>query len=367
MKVAIMGAGMAGLSCAIILERNGIKPSVFEKRSCVGDRFVNAESMFHLLNRPVQDCLPYLKKNYGIQLDSMAEVHKIVLHSKNEAGFIKGDLGYTNIRGRHENSYEVQLQKQVKADIEYNSKHDYEELCKHYDVVVLATGDADYSCLLGNFRSDLSCTVRGATIEGDFQIDTPHAWFDYDIAPRGYGWIIPYSYSEANLVMMYPDYPSTMKLDINVMWDRFFEKTSRDLNQKFKITDKFEVTKYLVGICGKPKVESTYFSGNCFGTISPGLGFGQFTSILTGIYSAYDICGLGSYDQMVKPLIKNYERSLVLRRYLENLSDENLDFMIKSSRMELLQKMINHVCDKNSRSQLLRNAAPFMKVFNKMQ
>jgi flavin-dependent dehydrogenase len=40
MKVAIMGAGISVLSCAITLEKNGIEPVIFEKRSRVGERFV---------------------------------------------------------------------------------------------------------------------------------------------------------------------------------------------------------------------------------------------------------------------------------------------------------------------------------------
>ena len=63
MKVAIMGAGISGLSCAIILERNGIEPTIFEKRGRVGDRFINSEAMFDILNRPIKDCLSYNEIN----------------------------------------------------------------------------------------------------------------------------------------------------------------------------------------------------------------------------------------------------------------------------------------------------------------
>lgn len=43
MKVAIMGAGLSGLACAIRLEQLGIYPDIFEKRGSIGDRFVNGE------------------------------------------------------------------------------------------------------------------------------------------------------------------------------------------------------------------------------------------------------------------------------------------------------------------------------------
>jgi hypothetical protein len=364
MKVAIMGAGMSGLSCAITLEKQGITPSIFENRSCVGDRFVNAESMFHVLNNPVKDCLPYLKENYGIALKPITEVNKLVLHSKNETGSITGRIGYTNVRGRQKDAYEVQLSQQLKSRIAFNSKYKYEELCKDFDAVVLATGDSDYASHLGNYRNDLSCTVRGATIEGSFEVDTPHVWFNYDLLPKGYGWVIPYSDKEANVVMLYPDYPSITKLDINELWDKFYALTEENLHQHFRITDKFEVTRYMIGICNQPKLENTYFVGNCFGAISPGLGFGQFTSVLTGIYSALDICGKGSYERLARPLFENYDRSLIFRRFLENLEDKDIDTVVKTLNIKLIRQFVDKACDKDGKLQLMKDTTPLMKLFN---
>lgn len=366
MNVAIMGAGISGLSCAITLEKHSVTPTIFEKRSCVGDRFVNAESMFHVLNSPINDCLSYLSDEFGIFLKPIAQVHKIFLHSKNETGCIEGKIGYLNVRGRQEEAYDVQLKNQVKTQIEYNSNYEYEELCKNFDAVVLATGDSDYASHLGNYRNDLSVSIRGVTVEGAFQADMPHVWFNYAVLPKGYGWVIPYSDKEANLVMLYPDYPSITKMDINKMWDDFYGMVTRSLDQEFKITDKFEITRYMVGICNRPKLEHTYFVGNCFGAISPGLGFGQFTSILTGVYSAYDICGLGNYEELVKPLFTNYKNSLVLRRFLEELQDKELDLITKNLNISLIKNFVSKLCDTNSRIDLLNDLTPLMKLFNKL-
>jgi flavin-dependent dehydrogenase len=306
MEVAIMGAGIAGLSCAITLERHGITPTIFEKRSRIGDRFINAEAMLSILNRPVKDALPYLAENYHINLKPIDKIDKLFIHSKNQVSSINGKTGYTNIRGRHENSYESQLGKQVKSNINFNSNHEYEELCKNFEYVVLATGDGEYASHLGNYKCDLTCTIKGATIEGEFIKSNSHVWFNYEILPKGYAWLLPFSEKEANLVIAYPDYPDNIKLDINDMWEKFYNLASKDLEQSFKITDNFEITRYMVGICNKPKIDNTYFVGNYFGTISPGLGFGQYTSILTGVYSAYDICKVGNYEELTKPLFENY-------------------------------------------------------------
>jgi flavin-dependent dehydrogenase len=178
MDVAIMGAGLSGLSCAITLEKNGIEPFIFEKRRTVGDRFVNAESLISILNRPIKDSIRYLKDNYDIVLKPVDEIKKAFFHSKHNIGCIDSPVGYINIRGRHENSYECQLSRQVKSKINFNSKYTYDELCKEFEYVILAPGDGAYASQMGNFRCDLSCTLKGVTVEGEFITDIIHLWFN---------------------------------------------------------------------------------------------------------------------------------------------------------------------------------------------
>lgn len=129
--------------------------------------------------------------------------------------------------GRHINSYENQLRKQVKSNINFNSTYEYEYFCKNFEYVILATGDAAYSSHLGNYNSDLTYTIKGVTVQGEFQTNAPHVWFNYEILPKGYGWMIPFSEKEANLVFAYPDYPDNIKLDINDMWDKFYSSACK--------------------------------------------------------------------------------------------------------------------------------------------
>lgn len=364
MEVAIMGAGISGLSCAITLERYGITPTIFEKRNSVGDRFVNAESMFNILNRPVKDCIPYISKNYNLDLKPIDKIDKFFIHSKNVIGTIVGEIGYTNVRGRHENSYENQLEKQVKCNINFNSTYEYEKLCKDFEYVVLATGDGEYASHLGNYNCNLTSTIKGVTVQGEFAKSNPHVWFNYEILPKGCAWLIPFSEKEANLVIAYPDYPDNIKLDLNDIWEKFYSLACKNLDQNFKITDNFEITRYMMGICNKPKIDNTYFVGNCFGAISPGLGFGQYTSILTGIYSAYDICGFGTYKELAKPLFENYKHSLVFRRFLENLTDNEFDFHVKNLDKKVIDKLIDKICSNNSSLDILKLTTPIMRLWN---
>lgn len=364
MEVAIMGAGISGLSCAITLEKYGITPTIFEKRNSVGDRFVNGESMFSILNRPNKDCLPYIAEKYHINLKPIDEIDKLFVHSKNQLGSIDGKIGYTNIRGRHENSYESQLGKQIKCNINFNSTCQYEELCKNFQHVVLATGDGEYASHLGNYKCDLTCTIKGATVQGEFVTCNPHVWFNYEILPKGYAWLIPFSEKEANFVIAYPDYPDNIKLNLKDIWEKFYILACKNLDQNFRITDNFEITRYMMGICNKPKIDNTYFVGNCFGAISPGLGFGQYTSILTGVYSAYDICGLETYEELAKPLFENYNHSIIFRRFLENLTDDEFNFHVKNLDKKVIDRLVAKACSSNSSIDLLQLSTPIMKLWN---
>ncbi len=73
----------------------------------------------------------------------------------------------------------------------------------------------------------------------------------------------------------------------------------------------------------------------------PFLGFGQLTSILTGIYAAYDICGKGNYEKLTQPIRKSYHTALVLRRVLEKMDNSKFDLMVKSLSGYMGNKIFN--------------------------
>ncbi len=329
MKVAIMGAGLSGLSCAITLEKHGIEPVIFESRSQPGDRFVNGEILLSMLTFPVHDCIAYFADTFGIFLSPLANIKKLYIFSEHEKAEIHGNLGFTNLRGRDADSFENQLARQVRSKIRFNSRHTYEELLLDFTHVVMATGDAAYAAKVQDFRTDLTVRLKGAVVTGDFDRYTVAAWLDYNLAPKGYCYFIPLSAREANIVIAYPEYPETRETDIHTLWERFLGRVRHDLGQEPEITDTFEIHNYIFGICNYPRIGNTYFTGNCFGSIMPFLGFGQFVSVLTGVYAAYDLCGLGKYTELTKPLKDSYRNSLALRRGLEKLDNRSLDLLVK--------------------------------------
>lgn len=330
MKIAIMGAGLSGLACAITLEQNGISPTIFEARGDVEDRFINGEIFLNTLNAPINDILAHCSENYNIYLQPVGNIKELIVYSENEKATIKGDLGFNVIRGRRRDSLGHQMKNQLRSKINYNSQYTYEELLEKYTHVVLATGDGAYSEKLGNYKRHLTVSLKGAIVKGKFDRYTTMAWLDNSFAPMGYSYLIPMSNTEANIVIAYPDYPENQQFDINLLWEKFYHRVQEDIQQTLKIVDGFQIRNYVIGNCNKPRIGNTFFVGNCFGAIMPFLGFGQHAAIITGVYAAYDLCGKGTYEELVKILDKSYSNSLAMRRVMEKLDNEKFDTIVRT-------------------------------------
>lgn len=140
-KVAVVGAGISGLTAAYKLEEKGINPTIFEKEHKVGARFVNGEAMMHIINLPITDVFYYLSLNRELPLQPTLPIRKIIFYGPTNKATIVGDIGYITIRGNHERSLENQLAKLVDSPINYNNKPDYQKLKREFDEVIIATGD----------------------------------------------------------------------------------------------------------------------------------------------------------------------------------------------------------------------------------
>jgi len=342
MKIAIMGAGLSGLACALTLEKNGLTPTILDNRRCVGDRFVNGEILLPMLEESFSDPLIQLSEAYGIYLQPTNNITALTLHSENKTAQLTGQLGFINLRGRVENSFESQLARQLKTKILFNSPYDYTDILKEFTHIVLAVGDFRYTEEIQRVKSSLAVTLKGAIVAGNFNQREVAAWLDNTIAPKGYCYLIPLSGQEANITLAYPEYPEAQGLSQNKLWDKFFERACKDTQQNLRITDQFEIHHYRMGISAIPRIGNTFFVGNCLGTMMPALGFGQLPSMLSGIYAAQDLLGQSSYQETAKSIYQSYNHSLTLRKFLESLDNAKLDTLIDLVGTPLANRLLNN-------------------------
>ncbi|MGB4302326.1 MAG: NAD(P)-binding protein, partial [Syntrophomonadaceae bacterium] len=333
-KVAILGAGFAGLACARHLEQNGIYPDIFEKRHRVGERFPNMEAIMHLMHRPIKDSLVYINDLLNVDLQPAAVVHTVEMHSPNHKTVINGHLGYSTIRGHDDRSWECQLARYIKSDIIFNTQPDYQELAQEYDWVVVATGDSIIPRDLGVWTTDIEPFLRGCIIKGDFDPGTIKLWFNQSLSKQGYVYFAPYDQDEACIsVAAAPSSPE----DIDTLW----AKTVDYLGITPEPGSEFKVEEYKIGRVATRQVRNILLTGNAGGFIEPFMGFGQVPSLLSGFYAAKAIATGADYNRLTSWFNTRYQNSLVLRNYMNQLDNKAFDRLVLALSNKVSQNIIN--------------------------
>jgi len=306
MKIAIIGAGIAGLSCACELERNGVSPTIFEKKSYIYNSFDTNICIFNNSSKLYSDPIEYLRKQYGIELHPIARLTKVILNGPDNQTILEKNLGYIFKRGMEEYSLSNQLSKNLKSPITFDTYiNSTEELSKSFDHVVVATGNYNIAKSLDLSTSVSSTRVKLALIYGEFETGTLTVWFDEKFAKSSYAYMIAHSNKQAIITLVVNDVSYS---EMEFYWKEFLSI----LENKYTFIATVDLD-YYTFLIKHIRINNTFFIGNSGGLIDDFLGHGIINSIESGVLAARTIITGDDYVSAIQPLIdevKGFRKSL---------------------------------------------------------
>lgn len=353
MKVAIIGAGVSGLSCAYELERLGIKPTIYEKNDYIGEMHPHVAAILSILHRPIKDSLLYFKSNFGLNITPLNTVNNLLHHSQNKTTTIKGNFGYFFQRDKENNSLKKQLYSHLKNPrIVFNKIADYKELLKQYDYVVVGSGNSNFTKEKGCWYNWITTYVKGATILGDFDPNTLIMWLNKEYCNNGYAYLTPFSSRKASLILVVTGIAENQ---VKFYWDKFLNYE----NLKWVIVEEFTL-KHNTGYTFPKKIDDLYFVGNAGGGIDPFLGFGTMNSLVSGIMAARSIVKGYDYDKLIKSVNNLNLNMYEFRKKFNELNNKDHDKIVTAIGLPIIKHMIYY-----SNLKVIKSGSRILSSINK--
>jgi len=322
LRVAIIGAGTSGLSCAIELERHGIKPVIFERNGFIGECYPHVSAFLELITRPAADPIRYMDKKLGIKLQPLHSFRKVIHYSPNNQVTVTGSLGHFMIRGKEADSVKNQLYRQVRSEVVFNTFVQPEELEAEFDYVVVADGHWKLPERYGIWQETMQTWVKGAIFEGDFEPDTLQMWLDNDLTRGVYMYSAPYSAKKAVIAHVVQN---IRQEDLNDYWSGFLK--SRNILKKYNMLESWERPHH-AGTVTTNRVGRIYFIGAAGGGVEPFLGFGQFNAVYTGVMAARSIAEGRDIDRLLGMLRKKEQQLSILRGLMNTATNKDFDRLL---------------------------------------
>ncbi|MFZ5967068.1 MAG: FAD-dependent oxidoreductase [Bacillota bacterium] len=332
MKVAIIGAGISGLSCAIELKKHGIIPTIFEKTKMLGDKPEYMVTALRIFHRSLRTPMVFFRNTYGITITPLFPLKELIMITPNKTISTRGNHGFVFQKGLMENSLEHQLASQSNVPIIFNADVKIDAIKNGFDHIVVATGSNTVSMDLNLWTSTFIAKCRIATVTGSFKPKTMMMYLNKNYGNNGYGYLLPKNEREAEMVLSVSDITFS---ELDYCWNEFIDSE----NLRYPIIKSHDI-EHIIGYPVACQVGNIYFTGNCGGMIDDFLGFGMLRSIESGILAARAIVNDQDYNKLIAPFVKEVKELHGYREMLNILKNKDYDNYISIIGLPGLKHMV---------------------------
>ena len=357
MKVAILGAGAAGLACAIECERLGVEAELFERNPRVGWLWpsINFWPNIFYNNLGFKDAREYIKTEFGTDFTVLNNTDSFIMKSAGKQASITGTLGLTVARGTSNESLENQLLRQInKTPIYYNYLGDYNSLAKEFEYVVVATGRETEARNMGLWQDEGTVSIIGATAIGNFDVNSSSIYFNTEYAGTGYGRLTPFNDHCTTIELYMIGKP---QMQAQELFERFIQTEKLD---KIDYVYKNIPPPFTTGKVTSFQKDNVLLTGRAAGLTDRVLGVGAVEALVSGTMAARAIANKEDYSSMVKPLQSHIESISSFRRIINTFTNADFDKIVGILDTPIIKQAVY-----NTKIDLIGKAGAIMKMLNK--
>ncbi len=355
MKVAIIGAGMSGLSCAIELKKHGINPTIYEKLPDFGDVKCDMCVSLKIFNNIYGNIFKSLSRKNNLELDYRYKLKKIIINTANNHFKIKGSLGHIAARGIWDpDSIGKQLGRLLNLPVLFNTPVKIDDIKGEYDHIVVATGVCNIAKQLNNWEDIFTAYYTSAFAPGEFQTDTIIYWCNKKYAKNSFAYLVPVNEKLAYISLIVDGIKQS---ELDYYWSKFLSMENID----YKIFRK----KNSVHTCGTvfefKTRDNIYFVGNSGGFTDNFMGFGMHNAVISGITAGKCIAQNLDFNKLAINIAKPVKALKEYRNFIENFTNKDYDNLASFLKIPVIKQMIY-----NNPFFKVSHMSPVIKLLNNM-